>query len=251
MLRLMSVATRSGCSRATSRAGWPTTAMLSSVSRTALGVSISPSRLGRVLGWPWSSRVAIAEKVVPRSIPTSLPVAGAMWSTLLRNGLGQGVKASRMPYCSLPGAPTEEKAGRPCPRRPGLRHFVLPLAALQVQCNAASAQTREHCMAGGSRSPLFRLDARRIALIKPSALGDIVHSLPVLSALRRRFPQAHITYVVHRAYEPILHGHPHLDATLAFDRTAVRRGLWGRLPAFLGFLALLRRQRFALVLHLP
>ena len=29
------------------------------------------------------------------------------------------------------------------------------------------------------------MDARRIALIKPSALGDIVHALPVLSALRR------------------------------------------------------------------
>jgi heptosyltransferase-2 len=28
------------------------------------------------------------------------------------------------------------------------------------------------------------METRRIALIKPSALGDIVHALPVLSALR-------------------------------------------------------------------
>src|SRR5438552_3646114 len=43
---------------------------------TALGVSMSPSRLGRVMGCPRSSRVAIAQKVVPRSIPTSLPAMG-------------------------------------------------------------------------------------------------------------------------------------------------------------------------------
>ena len=35
------------------------------------GVSISPSRLGRVTGWPRSSSVAMAEKVVPRSMPTT------------------------------------------------------------------------------------------------------------------------------------------------------------------------------------
>src|SRR2546429_32212 len=33
-----------------------------------------------------------------------------------------------------------------------------------------------------SRIPLRDYPARRIALVKPSALGDIVHSLPVLTA---------------------------------------------------------------------
>src|SRR5689334_21557618 len=77
MRRLMRVATLSGRSRATSRAAWPTTASPSSM-RTALGVSISPSRLRSVTDWPWSSRVAMAEKVVPRSMPTSLPAGTAM-----------------------------------------------------------------------------------------------------------------------------------------------------------------------------
>ena len=58
------------------------------------------------------------------------------------------------------------------------------------------------------RIPLHEYDARRIAIIKPSALGDIVHSLPVLTALRRRFPAAHITWVINRVYEPLLQGHP-------------------------------------------
>ncbi len=74
--------------------------------------------------------------------------------------------------------------------------------------------------------PLDRMDARRIALIKPSALGDIVHSLPVLTALRVRFPSARITWVVNSAYEPLITDHPDLTDTLAFDRGAFTKGVW-------------------------
>jgi lipopolysaccharide heptosyltransferase II len=96
---------------------------------------------------------------------------------------------------------------------------------------------------------LHEYPARRIALLKPSALGDIVHSLPVLSALRCRYPQAHLAWVVNRAYEPLLRGHPDLDATIPFDRG----GRAGPLRAALGFgrfLSRLRRARFDLVLDL-
>src|SRR5207248_5602359 len=103
---------------------------------------------------------------------------------------------------------------------------------------------------GRRRPPLSEFEPRRIGRIKPSALGDIVHALPVLSALRRRFPSAHITWVVNKTYEPILLGHPHLDAILTFDRGAVRRGVWTGLRTFTGFLAELRRRRFDLVLDL-
>ena len=71
---------------------------------------------------------------------------------------------------------------------------------------------------------LDRIDARRIALIKPSALGDIVHALPVLTALRTRFPAAQITWVVNRSLEPLLAGHPDLTDTLPFDRGAFKGG---------------------------
>src|SRR5947208_1445493 len=53
------------------------------------------------------------------------------------------------------------------------------------------------------RTPLAQHPARRIALIKPSALGDIVHSLPVLTAVRRRYPEAHIAWVVNRGHESL------------------------------------------------
>lgn len=98
--------------------------------------------------------------------------------------------------------------------------------------------------------PLSELTPRRIALIKPSALGDIVHTLPVLSALRRRFPRAHLTWVVNRGFAPLLHGHPDLDDILPFDRGALRGGWLAAGRAALGFARELRCRNFDLVLDL-
>jgi lipopolysaccharide heptosyltransferase I len=94
------------------------------------------------------------------------------------------------------------------------------------------------------------MDPARIALIKPSALGDIVHSLPVLGALRRRFPQSQITWVVNKSYESLLAGHPDLTDTLAFDRGAFKKGLWNSTRYAVSFAAELRRRRFDLVIDL-
>src|SRR5262245_37412614 len=100
------------------------------------------------------------------------------------------------------------------------------------------------------RPPLRLYEPRRVALLKPSALGDVVHSLPVLSALRRRYPSAHLTWVVNAAYEPLLRGHPHLDEVLPFDRGAARAGWGAAVRAVAGFFAELRRRRFDLVIDL-
>lgn len=92
---------------------------------------------------------------------------------------------------------------------------------------------------------------QRLALIKPSALGDVVHTLPVLTALRLLYPQAHITWIVHRAYAPLLAGHPHLDAVLPFDRSAFReKSLLGLARYLWEWGWQLRRQRFDWVIDL-
>jgi lipopolysaccharide heptosyltransferase I len=97
---------------------------------------------------------------------------------------------------------------------------------------------------------LHTLAPQRIAIIKPSALGDIMHSLPALRALRARFPQAHIAWVVNKAYEPLLKRDRDLDATLAFDRGAMKRSVLGGAREFFRFLSLLRQQRFDLAIDL-
>jgi heptosyltransferase I len=91
---------------------------------------------------------------------------------------------------------------------------------------------------------------RRIALIKPSALGDIIHSLPVLTALRQRFPRAHLAWVVNRAYAPLLQGHPDLDEIIPFDRHLLRQSWLYGAQTSLRFLRGLRSHHFDLVVDL-
>jgi heptosyltransferase-1 len=101
-----------------------------------------------------------------------------------------------------------------------------------------------------NKTPLHDLQPERIAIIKPSALGDIVHALPVLTALRRRFPESYIAWIVNRIYEPLLRDHPDLNETLPFDRGVVRKSYLTAAWSFTTFLAGLRRRRFDLVVDL-
>ena len=48
----------------------------------------------------------------------------------------------------------------------------------------------------------------RILLVKTSSLGDVVHNFPVVSDVRRHFPDARIDWVVEEAYVPLVRLHP-------------------------------------------
>jgi len=67
--------------------------------------------------------------------------------------------------------------------------------------------------------------SERILLVRTSALGDIVHCLPVLTALRRHRPGARLAWVVEASMAPLLSGHPDLDEIFV---VALRR--WRRQP---------------------
>jgi lipopolysaccharide heptosyltransferase I len=58
---------------------------------------------------------------------------------------------------------------------------------------------------------MTRSSPKKILIIKPSSLGDIVHSLPVLAVLHRCFPRAAIHWLVAKGFEGILEGHPMLE----------------------------------------
>ena len=51
----------------------------------------------------------------------------------------------------------------------------------------------------------------KILIVKPSSLGDIVHSLPFLNAIKTRFPNSPIHWVVAKGFEGLLDGHPMID----------------------------------------
>lgn len=52
---------------------------------------------------------------------------------------------------------------------------------------------------------------KKILIVKPSALGDIVHSLAFLNALKGQFPDAGIDWVVAYAHNNLLEGHPMIN----------------------------------------
>ena len=51
---------------------------------------------------------------------------------------------------------------------------------------------------------LHNRDFKKILLIKLSAMGDVVHTFPVLNKLRRRYPKARIDWLVSRAFAELL-----------------------------------------------
>ena len=51
-------------------------------------------------------------------------------------------------------------------------------------------------------------DFRRILLIKLSAVGDVIHTLPVLAKLRQRYPKARIDWLITPPIAEMIRHHP-------------------------------------------
>ena len=66
-------------------------------------------------------------------------------------------------------------------------------------------------------SKLMDVSPRRILVVKLSSLGDIVHSLPAVAALRKRFPSADMSWLVKLQWASILEGNPDVDEVLPVD----------------------------------
>lgn len=65
--------------------------------------------------------------------------------------------------------------------------------------------------------------APRILIIRLSALGDILHALPVLAAIRRAKPNAHIGWIVQDGGAELVQGHPMLDRVHVIPRRAMKK----------------------------
>src|SRR5688500_12852089 len=80
----------------------------------------------------------------------------------------------------------------------------------------------------------------RILIVRLREIGDVVFTTPAVRAIRRRFPAAHITYVVEPAASAIVEHNPHLDELIV----APRPSGFGRLGAELRLIRRLRAAAF-------
>ncbi len=92
-----------------------------------------------------------------------------------------------------------------------------------------------------------------ILIVKLSAIGDVIHTLPSLAALRKLYPEAHITWVVEEAAAGLLKNHPLLDAVLISRRKSwiksLRKGEFSLpLREVRAFLQELRQHSYDLVI---
>jgi lipopolysaccharide heptosyltransferase II len=85
-----------------------------------------------------------------------------------------------------------------------------------------------------------------ILLIRLRLIGDVVFTTPIIRAMKRAFPQAHLTYVVEPEAAPVVAGNPHLDELIVVPKT---RGLQ-RLRGDLALARRLRAARFDIVMDL-
>jgi len=91
---------------------------------------------------------------------------------------------------------------------------------------------------------------RRILLIRPSALGDVCRTVPVLVSLKRAFPGAEVDWLVQDSFAAAVAHHPDLNGVVPFPRAALAR--WFSRPAVfrraVEFLVDLGRRRYDMVI---
>lgn len=93
---------------------------------------------------------------------------------------------------------------------------------------------------------------KRILMIRLSAVGDVVRTLPSVAVLRKNFPLARITWMVEEKSSDVILGQPELNEVIVFPRKAwakhLARGRWWVLcREGIGFVKRLRQERFDLV----
>jgi len=69
------------------------------------------------------------------------------------------------------------------------------------------------CEGCGQYDPM----GKRILIVKLAAIGDVLRTTPLLTGLKRAYPQSHITWVADKEAFPLLRNNPYIDRLLPFE----------------------------------
>jgi len=90
---------------------------------------------------------------------------------------------------------------------------------------------------------------KNILIVKLSAIGDVIHALPVAHALKQTYPAAHITWVVEKTAYDLLTSNPDIDEIIIFDKPKFK-SLAGLLANGYKFSQELKSRQFDLAIDL-
>lgn len=90
----------------------------------------------------------------------------------------------------------------------------------------------------------------KILIIKPSSLGDVIHALPFLKAVREIYAEAEISWVVNPVYEDILRYNPSIKNVMLFDRYIWKKSYIAGYKNFFELTKQMQAEKFDLVVDL-
>jgi lipopolysaccharide heptosyltransferase I len=93
---------------------------------------------------------------------------------------------------------------------------------------------------------------RKLLIIKPSSLGDVVHSLPFLNVVRECFPRAEIHWVIAKGLEGLLENHPMVQKLWVINKDQWKKiaRLQGTVSEFRNLLIALRGESYDIAVDL-
>ena len=69
------------------------------------------------------------------------------------------------------------------------------------------------------------MEYHRILVIRLSAMGDVIRTLPAVKALKKRYPLAHLSWLVEEPSEALLKGQPEIDEVIVLPRKRWTEGV--------------------------
>jgi len=97
-------------------------------------------------------------------------------------------------------------------------------------------------------------EPRRMLIVNPFGIGDVLFSTPLIRAVRRAFPQAYLAYLCNRRTEEILRRNPHLNDVFIYERDELvalwKQRTWSAVRAVVSLLRAIKRRRFDLAIDL-
>ncbi|MGO9089213.1 MAG: glycosyltransferase family 9 protein [bacterium] len=98
------------------------------------------------------------------------------------------------------------------------------------------------------------MDSQKILVLRLSAVGDVIRTLPAVKALKEHRPSSFITWIVEEPSRALLESQPEVDEVILFPRKRWTRGIkslkgiWATFGEMRGFVKDLRRRKFDIVL---